>query len=209
MQNPNVLSRLCETNDALLSAMSSFRGAMELLYTKEEAIDLSTKFELTVMETMGFIESTVGSIVLRSYQSEKEKTPATPVKAKAMQTEIWKSVPGYEGIYEASTLGNVRSIDRVQIYCNGRQHKMKGQQLKQMKCVQGMFVTLSHNREQKVWMVADIIANTFLNGKPNGDAHAVHKSENIFDNRPCNLRWEKGKTPHIPLRSSISISVRG
>ena len=27
--------------------------------------------------------------------------------------EIWKDIPGYEGLYEASNLGRVRSIDRI------------------------------------------------------------------------------------------------
>ena len=27
--------------------------------------------------------------------------------------ELWKDIPGYEGLYQASTLGNIRSLDRV------------------------------------------------------------------------------------------------
>ena len=32
--------------------------------------------------------------------------------------ECWKPIPGYEGLYEASNLGNIRSIDRYEFYTN-------------------------------------------------------------------------------------------
>lgn len=30
--------------------------------------------------------------------------------------EVWKDIPGFEGLYQASTLGQIRSIDRYETY---------------------------------------------------------------------------------------------
>lgn len=46
-----------------------------------------------------------------------------------LNIEIWKSVLGYEGIYEVSNLGNVRSIDRVVKSSNGSECFRKGKLL--------------------------------------------------------------------------------
>jgi hypothetical protein len=46
--------------------------------------------------------------------------------------EQWKAVVGYEGLYEASNLGNIRSIDRVAISNNGRTRALKGKVLVQV-----------------------------------------------------------------------------
>ncbi len=37
------------------------------------------------------------------------------------ESEAWRPIPGYEGIYEVSSLGRVRSIDRVD--CAGKRQK--------------------------------------------------------------------------------------
>ena len=37
-----------------------------------------------------------------------------------IEKEIWKPIKGYEGLYEVSNLGRVRSLDREIIYKNGR-----------------------------------------------------------------------------------------
>ena len=44
--------------------------------------------------------------------------------------EQWRSVKGYEGLYEVSNLGNVRSVDRATIHKDGKQTTHKGKLLK-------------------------------------------------------------------------------
>ena len=44
--------------------------------------------------------------------------------------EIWRPVKEYEGYYEVSNIGRVRSIDRVVVDKNGRQQFKKGTILK-------------------------------------------------------------------------------
>ena len=41
--------------------------------------------------------------------------------------EIWKDIPNYEGCYQASNLGKIRSLDRL----DSRGHKLKGRRRKQ------------------------------------------------------------------------------
>ena len=35
------------------------------------------------------------------------------------QEEIWKDIPGYEGLYKVSNLGNVKSLERI-VLKNGK-----------------------------------------------------------------------------------------
>ena len=35
-----------------------------------------------------------------------------------MEKEIWKDVPGYESLYQVSSIGNVKSLDRYKYYGN-------------------------------------------------------------------------------------------
>ncbi|WP_366942568.1 NUMOD4 domain-containing protein [uncultured Thomasclavelia sp.] len=43
--------------------------------------------------------------------------------------EIWKDVPNYEGLYQVSNLGNVRSLDRYVFRSDGIKHFCKGRKL--------------------------------------------------------------------------------
>ena len=42
-----------------------------------------------------------------------------------METEIWKDIDGFEGSYQVSNLGRVKSMNRQVIYSNGRVHLVK------------------------------------------------------------------------------------
>ena len=44
--------------------------------------------------------------------------------------ERWKPVTGYEGIYEASSHGRVRSVDRTVTRSDGQVHRRKGKLLR-------------------------------------------------------------------------------
>ena len=69
-----------------------------------------------------------------------------------MTEEIWKPISGYEGIYEVSNLGRVRSCDRFVAYNNGRKHKRKGKVLSQSYDAQKYYkVGLCKNGKQKIF----------------------------------------------------------
>ena len=49
-----------------------------------------------------------------------------------MKKEIWKEIEGFEGFYEISNLGRVRSLDRIVYFKNNKgKREYKGKILKQ------------------------------------------------------------------------------
>lgn len=108
---------------------------------------------------------------------------------KEKNTEIWKDVPNYEGLYQASNLGNVRSLDRVIKLYNGGKYIRKGVVLKQSKNHQGyMRVNLLKNGKNKVTAVHRIVASTFIEN-PYCFKEVNHKNEIKDDNSVENLEW--------------------
>ena len=82
--------------------------------------------------------------------------------------EIWKDIPNYEGYYQVSNLGNVRSIDRV-IKNRKAECVLKGKDIK-FSIDGGGYkkVKLSINGNTKDIKVHKLVAITFMNHKPNG-----------------------------------------
>jgi hypothetical protein len=102
-------------------------------------------------------------------------------------TENWKYVIGYEGLYEVSTSGIVRSIDRV-IYRNGRCAFYKGRVLKTYINRGYVYVTLSKKGIESGKKVHRLVAEAFI---PNPDKFpdVNHKDENKSNNCIENLEW--------------------
>lgn len=112
-----------------------------------------------------------------------------------MMEEIWKAIEGYEGIYEVSNLGRVRSLDRnVPALC----HKTgtivdffrKGKMLKQAEVFGGYLAVNLTNAEKKriSVFVHRLVAKSFVPGYFEG-ADVNHKDENKHNNRADNLEW--------------------
>lgn len=99
--------------------------------------------------------------------------------------EVWKDIPEYEGLYQVSNLGNVRSLDRV---CS-RGRKLKGKVLKAAFCSAGYFgVALSKNGKGKTITIHKLVAYAFLNHKPCGYKLVVnHIDINRENNNLYNL----------------------
>ncbi len=107
-----------------------------------------------------------------------------------MQEEIWKDIPGYEGYYQASDLGNVRSLDRVVIARNGVPRVLKGTILRQNMTTSGYkSCGLCVNKINRTYAVHQLMAMTFLNHTPNRQVLVVDHINNVkTDNRLENLQ---------------------
>lgn len=104
-------------------------------------------------------------------------------------SEIWKPIPGYEGLYEVSDMGRVRSLDRVIVNKDGKPHHFSGFLLSTYLNRFGrVLVGLWKNNRIQRLSVHRLVANAFI---PNPDnlPEVNHKDENPQNNRVDNLEW--------------------
>lgn len=105
--------------------------------------------------------------------------------------EIWKDIPNYEGYYQASNLGKIRSLNR-KVNCgitSNKQVLRKGKVL----CAHPnlrkyLTVVLSINNKQKTFTVHRLIAKTFI-PNPNNYPQINHIDGNKNNNCVNNLEW--------------------
>ena len=106
--------------------------------------------------------------------------------------EEWRDIPGYESIYQASNLGRIRTAPNKTTYTNrhGERHwKTRILKGRGNNKTTGKRVSLWKNGTQKDWLVARLVAITFL-GQPVGENNTVnHINGNRLDNRIENLEW--------------------
>lgn len=105
--------------------------------------------------------------------------------------ETWKDIPGYEGIYQASTLGNIRTVEG-KTTCNKRYSKRvwKSRILKGRgnNPNTGKRVNLYKDGKAKEFLVARLVALTFFGNPPEGFT-VNHKDGNRMNNNVENLEW--------------------
>lgn len=98
------------------------------------------------------------------------------------EIEIWKDIPNYEGLYQASNFGRIKSL----IKHNGTDERI----LKQCLCSKGyLYVGLSKNNSSRTIKVHVLIAMAFKGHRPDGTHRVVvdHKDNNKLNNRADNL----------------------
>ena len=105
-----------------------------------------------------------------------------------MDDEIWNDVVGFEGFYEVSDKGNIRSIDRKILRKDGVEVFQKGVILK--KCLSHGYhtVCLNKNGDRKVVRVHRLVAEAFIPNYEN-KPYIDHINTIKTDNRVENLRW--------------------
>jgi len=112
--------------------------------------------------------------------------------------EKWRSIKGMSGYYEASTLGRIRSLDRIAIMKNGHQRMKKGQIIMPQSSKNGYYhFTPCLDGKQITRRIARLIAQTWI---PNPENLPVVNHLNLekTDNRVENLEWTtiSGNTIH-------------
>lgn len=95
--------------------------------------------------------------------------------------EIWKDIKGYEGLYQVSNLGRIKSLS------NRSNHK--NPILMKQACVLGyMVVSLTKDSVPKMFKVHRLVASAFIENKEN-KADVNHKDGNKKNNNVNNLEW--------------------
>lgn len=103
--------------------------------------------------------------------------------------EEWRPVPGYEGSYQVSNLGRVRSLDRVVKSKQGWKKFVKGVTMKQSIHHYGYpVVSLLKESHSKQYAVHILVARAFI-PNPKGLPCVNHKDENKRNNNINNLEW--------------------
>lgn len=106
----------------------------------------------------------------------------------AKQKEIWLPITGYEGYYEISNIGNVRSINRWVKDRRGRK-MVRGKDKLAIIGNNGYYsVSLYKFGEGKTYLVHRLIAIHFI-PNPNNKPFINHKDSNKLNNSIDNLEW--------------------
>jgi hypothetical protein len=105
--------------------------------------------------------------------------------------EVWKDIPGYEGIYQASSFGRIRTTE-------GKTTSNKRYETRRWKSrilrgrgdsyATGKRVSLWKDGKVKDWLVARLVAITF-HGQPPEGFTVNHIDGNRLNNRIENLEW--------------------
>ena len=93
--------------------------------------------------------------------------------------EIWKDIEGYEGKYQVSNFGNVKSLDY--------RRTGKEQLLKPMLQTKGYFCVMLC-KPNKIYLIHRIVAKAFI-PNPENLPYVNHKDENKHNNHVYNLEW--------------------
>lgn len=111
--------------------------------------------------------------------------------------EVWKDIPGWEGFYQASSEGRIRSIPR-DCWKPGKtgvmtRHRMSGRVLRAANGAKGykavVLSDLRNGRRPAMFRVHRLICLTF-HGPPYGERDEVaHRDGTRDNNRSPNLRW--------------------
>lgn len=103
--------------------------------------------------------------------------------------EIWKDIKGYEGLYQCSTYGNIRSLDRYVYESSGKRQFRKGQLIIPRKNKNGYLqFALNKNSKRKMVYIHLIVAETFIENTNKNDT-VNHKDGNKLNNNIENLEW--------------------
>ena len=103
-----------------------------------------------------------------------------------MTNEIWKPVKGYEGFYEVSSKGRVRSVERID--ARGQHRKSKLMSVKKIQNAKK--VTFFRDGKSKTFTLKKLVADAFLEA-PKADEKLVCIDGDQDNICAENLKWQK------------------
>lgn len=103
------------------------------------------------------------------------------------EEEIWKPVEGYEGIYEISSLGRVKRLEREVLYKNGVNYKY-GEMLLSPVIKSGKpFIGFFGETHQ----ICNLVAKHFIGKHPGSDYEVIHKDGDKLNVKSSNIEYRR------------------
>lgn len=104
--------------------------------------------------------------------------------------EIWKDIPNYEGYYQVSNLGRIKSVERHIVYKDGRERTYPSVIIKDRdKGNSARLITLKKDNKGKTFTVHGLVARVFLGVAPDG-YEICHIDGDYKNNSINNLRYD-------------------
>ena len=111
--------------------------------------------------------------------------------------EIWRDIDGYEGYYQISNYGRVKSLKRKVVRINRSRKQMQPVEERILKQSSRdnryLCVCLKRDGNGRMAMVHRLMAEAFLKKRNEDDTIVRHLNGNSFDNRIENIIWGTAK----------------
>lgn len=110
----------------------------------------------------------------------------------------WRDIPGYEGYYQVSDDGRVRSLTRTISHSRRGSHHIPGQAMRQHRGTNGrLSVVLSRDNTKRTIHIHRLVAEAFLGDLHFDGSQVCHNDGDADNNHVLNLRWDTGSANQL------------